>query len=188
MRNISNVKEFFEKYYDLVKEYAEMSDVPEDMVLADSDADEDWRRWKIIPATVTEDDFAELEDTLSIRFPNYIKQFYSSYFHLFDEPIGWHSSEEPFEGLENAWNPILAKNGYLPFTWDKNQCMIRCIDLKNMPNEDKCVVCEIDHEILFDLDEFVSREDIEKHMNICAENFIDYLNKCYDEMATRLNK
>ena len=75
MRNISNVKEFFEKYYDLVKEYAEMSDVPEDMVLADSDADEDWRRWKIIPATVTEDDFAELEDTLSIRFPNYINQF-----------------------------------------------------------------------------------------------------------------
>lgn len=188
MSKIKNVKEFFEKYYDLVKEYAAMPDVPEDMLLDDSDADEEWRHWKIIPATITENDFTELENTMSITFSDSMKQFYSSYFHLFDAPIGRHSSEEPFEGLKNAWNPILAKNEYLPFTWDNDQYMIRCIDLKNMPNEDKCAVCEISHEILFDLDESASREDIEKHMSICAENFIDYLNKCYDEMARRFNK
>ena len=188
MKSINNINEFFEKYYDLIKEFAELPDVPEDMLVDDSDAEEEWRRWKLIPANITENDFAELESTMSIVFPKIMKQFYSSYFHLFEAPIGRHSSEEPFEGLENAWNPILAKNEYLPFTWDKDGYMIRCIDLKNMPNEEKCAVCEIDHEELFNLDEAAGRKDIEKHMNLCAENFIDYLNMCYDEMANTLNK
>ena len=47
---------------------------------------------------------------------------------------------------------------------------------KNMPDEDKCGVFEIDHEILFSLDEETTeRREVEAEMNPIAENFIAYL-------------
>ena len=47
---------------------------------------------------------------------------------------------------------------------------------KNMPDEDACGIFEIDHEILFSLDEETAeRGDVEAEMQPVAENFIAYL-------------
>ena len=85
--------------------------------------------------------------------------------------------DDPFRGVKDAWNPLLVKAGYLPFTWDKDGYYIRCIDLAGMPDEDRCQICQIDHEVLFDFDEdqVIGREEIEANMDVVADNFIKYL-------------
>ena len=55
---------------------------------------------------------------------------------------------------------------------------IRCIDLTNMPEEENCPVCQIDHEVLFDFDEeAVTREEIAEAMVLVADNLKAYLVK-----------
>lgn len=180
------MKIFFEKYYE--KLWTEnpicvtLPDVPEEMWAENADPNEEWKQWKLIPATITDEDIQQLEDNWGIKFPEIMKAFLTTYFHLFEEPIGRHPIDEPFYALDNAWNPILVKAGYLPFTWDEEHYLIRCIDLANMPNEGNCPVCQIDHEILFDFDDNseVNREDIEANMEVISDNFVDYLNELLD--------
>ncbi len=151
--------------------------VPEEMWADGVDPKESWKKWKLIHSTVSEEDIAAVENELGIKFPNAMKCFLTTYFHFFDEPVGKHSSNKPFYAIKNAWNPILVKAGYLPFTWDEEHYFIRCIDLANMPNEDKCPVCQIEHEVLFDYDEEseINRSEIEERMEMLADNFTTYL-------------
>ena len=82
----------------------------------------------------------------------------------------------------NAWNPILVKYGYLPFTWDREGYYIRCIDLKNMPDDEQCGIYQIDHEVLFSMDESnVQREDIDENMEYLSQNFFTYLENILNE-------
>ncbi|MBD5089651.1 MAG: SMI1/KNR4 family protein [Clostridiales bacterium] len=177
----SFMKNFFEKYYAKLLEYSvdavTLPEVPEEMWVDGTDPEEEWQQWKLIPATISDEEIASLERNWGIEFPEMMKCFLNTYFHLFDSPIGRHSVDNPFEALNNAWNPVLVKAGYLPFTWDQEGYFIRCIDLCNMPNEEKCSVCQIDHEILFDFDESnkISREEIESKMEKLADNFLEYL-------------
>ena len=74
----------------------------------------------------------------------------------------------------------------MPFAWDKEGYFIRCICLDNMPDETKCPVYQIDHEILFDFDEYdetIQKEDIAAHMQLVAENFDTYLKQCFDDIC-----
>lgn len=180
------IKQFFEKYYDkLSKEYEgalKLPGVPKEMWADDVKPDEEWKTWKLIPAVVSDEDIAAQEDDLGVQFPNVLKCFLTTYFHFFKAPVGRHSSDKPFYAINNAWNPVLVKAGYLPFTWDEEGYFIRCIDLANMPDEDKCPVCQIDHEILFDFDEdaAVSRAEIEAEMEVLADNFTAYLEGLLD--------
>lgn len=176
----SAIKNFFEKYYEMHEILTILPDVPKEM-LAGEDTGEEWQKWKLIPATVSDEDIADLEKGLGIKLPDVLKIFLTTYFHLFYAPVGGHSVDEPFDGINNAWNPLLVKAGYLPFTWDKEGYFIRCIDLANMPDEDTCAVCQIDHEILFDFDEDTAgREDIEPEMEVVADNFMKYLESLLD--------
>ena len=87
-----------------------------------------------------------------------------------------------FEAINNAWNPILVRYGYLPFTWDKDGYYIRCIKLEQMPDEEKCGIYQIDHEILFDFDEeTVEKQQIDKNMQFISENLITYLDEILND-------
>lgn len=174
------MKEFFEKYYEkLLAEFEEavkLPSPPREMWADDADPNEEWKKWKLIPATVTAEDIVNLEQELGVKLPEVMKCFLTTYFHFFDDPVGRHPSNSPFFALRNAWNPILVKAGYLPFAWDEEGYYIRCMDLKNMPDEDSCAVCQIDHEILFDFDEDeADREKIEEKMEVLADSFKAYL-------------
>lgn len=176
------IQDFFEKYYAKQVAICEtalmLPDVPQLMLAEGADSNEEWNKWKLIPSTITEKDIAALENQLGVSLPNILKIFFTTYFHFFDYPVGQHSIDEPFEAIQNAWNPLLIKAGYLPFTWDKDGYFIRCIDLVNMPDENACKICQIDHEILFDFDEEseISREEIADKMEVIADNFLQYLN------------
>ena len=68
--------------------------------------------------------------------------------------------------------------GYLPFTWDEECYFIRCIRLHKMPEEEKCGIYQIDHEVLFDFDEnTVTPEEIDQSMVFISENLLTYLDE-----------
>lgn len=194
--NIGEARDFMREYFEkLYKKYAdidpvlvEMPDLPEEM-WADGATpdDEGWCAWKLIPSMVTADDIAEYEEEYGFKFPNGIKAFLGTYHHCFESPIGKNMPDDPFEALDNAFNPHLVSAMYLPFTWDKDGYFIRCIDMSADEDGDRCPVVQFDHEVLFDCqydfedkDEAVPREKLEELAENVADSFCDYLNGVYD--------
>lgn len=98
------------------------------MLAEGADPNEEWQRWKLIPSTVSDKEISELENQIGVAFPEILKIFLTTYFHLFDGPMGRHSIDEPFLAVEEAWNPILVKAGYLPFTWDEEGYFIAYLE------------------------------------------------------------
>lgn len=177
------MKDFFERYY---KKLAQEEDgiaiirpldvTDRAMWREDADPKEEWKAWKLIPSVVTEQDIKRLEQSIGVKLPECIQAFLTVYHHYFEDPIGKNPISAPFKGFLNAWNPLLVKFGYLPFTWDDGGFYIRCIDLTNMPNEEQCGVYQIDHEILFSMDEdAVQKEEIVQNMEYLSQNLFTYL-------------
>ena len=183
--NTKFMKDFFEKYYEQLKAENDVLvagvKIPEEMVAYELTMSKGWSVWKLIPSTVKDEDFKEIEDNWGIKFPDCIKAFFCTYHHRFDDLLGKNLIGKPFETLELAYNPNLTANGYLPFGWDSDNYFIRCIDLTNTPDDEKCPVVQIDHETLFDLgdeyeDDIIPKEEIEENIEWVADNFYEYLN------------
>lgn len=135
-----------------------------------------WVTWRLVPAQVSDEEIAALERQIGVALPQVLKIFLTTYFHYFGGEVGRNPIENKFSGFLYAWNPILVRNGYLPFGWDNDMYFIRCMDLKNMPDEEKCQIVEIDHEILFDFDtDTTKRDELASKMRPVAENFFIYL-------------
>ncbi len=185
------MRDFFERIYKKLSEEApialQMCDLPEEMLADGADPSEEWNTWKLIPSAVSDKDIAEYEEEYGFAFPNGVKAFFTVCHHCFDGALGRNMPDEPFEGLDNAYNPHLTANGYLPFAWDKEGYFIRCVDLANMPDEERCPIVQFPHEELFDLQyEFedegreIPREQLEKLAEPTAENFYDFLDRVYN--------
>lgn len=105
------MKRFFEQYYEMLLKMNEvlvtLPDLPREMWGADADPEEEWKKWRLVHSTVTEEELDELERKLGARLPVFFRTFLSTYFHCFDEGIGRNTCEEHFEGIYNAWNPCL---------------------------------------------------------------------------------
>lgn len=114
-----------------------------------------WYKWKLVPSQVTAADLDALEKQIGLPLPGLVRTFLSACYHDFrDTELGRQLPDKPFASILNAWNPALVRAGFLPFGWDNGGAYLRCIDLANMPDEDRCPLMEIDHEVLFDLEEF----------------------------------
>ncbi len=185
------MKNYFERLYkklsDIAPSIVSSCDLPEEMLAEGADPDEEWNVWKLIPSTVTEKNIEEQEEAFGLKFPNSLKAFLSTYHHAFGASIGRNMPDEPFEALDNAFNPHLAANGYLPFAWDNDGYFIRCIDLNADNDKDRCPVVEFDHERLFDMQyeyedkgEEIPREQLESLAETVADNLCEYLNGIYD--------
>lgn len=154
--------------------------VPELMETGDI-IDSEYVKWKLIESTVSDNDIKELEKEFGLEFPETFKLLLGSYFHLFDECIFSMPSDNPFSGIRDMFNPILCKFNFLPFAWDKEFGKIRCINLRPMPNEEFCRVYEIDHEILFDLDEEnITFSDLIWKMKKVSNNFEEYIYEVFE--------
>ncbi len=177
------MKNFFEQYYDKLSrdEIGVMLPLEEsdrEMWSEDADPNEEWKKWKLVPAAIDEQQLTELEDGIGVKLPLSLRAFLTVYHHLFEDPIGRNPVSEPFEGLWNAWNPLLVKHGYLPFVWNEGGYYIRCINLEKMPDEEQCGIYQIDHEILFDFDEdTVKKQDIDENMEFVSQNLFTYLDE-----------
>ena len=183
--NRAFMKDFFEKYYEKQKARSESCvagvKIPEEMVAYDLPTGGGWKVWKLFPSTVTDEDIQALEDLWNVKLPECLCAFLSTYHHRFDGLIGRNDIGKPFWSILNAYNPHLAANGYIPFGWDEDNYFIRCIDITNAPDDEKCPVVQIAHEVLFDLyddddEELLPKEALAPHIEKVAKNFYEYLN------------
>lgn len=190
--NRAFMKDFFERYYDKFKNegiiFVKGVGIPPEMLADGADPSEEWNIWKLIPSTVTEEDIQKLEEELHIALPECVRAFLSVYHHRFEDPVGRNDIRNPLWGFRCAYTHQLADNGYLPIAWAGDSFFIRCIDLSNMPDEEKCPVVEIDHEPFFDLqfdanqqNRLIPREQLVPLMCPVAENFYEYLNLIYED-------
>ncbi|MFA4135777.1 MULTISPECIES: SMI1/KNR4 family protein [unclassified Brevibacillus] len=182
------IKNAFEAYYARYNQVTEEGfcrwmrpDVPDVMKVAD--IDEEWSRWKLVPSTVSQEDVAALEEEFGLNFPEWYKAFISTYYHYFDV-IPEQGIDEPFDRIKDMYNPLLCKLGYLPFSWDTEYGKIRCIDLQESPDEEKCGIYEIDHEILFEMDEEnTERNELKESLIFLYPNFKTYFEHTFLERA-----
>ena len=190
--NRAFMKNFFESYYEKRKSediiLVEGVGIPTEMLENGADPNKEWNVWNLYPSVVTESDFAMYEEKFNVKLPECIKAFFSVYHHRFDDALGRNDIRNPLYDLERSYNHHLANNGYLPFGWDEDCFFIRCIDLTNMPDEEKCSIVEIDHEPFFDLmydsEEKgmpVPKEELIKLFRPVADNFYEYLNGVYND-------
>lgn len=190
--NRAFMKDFFERYYEKLKNediiLVKGVGIPSEMLEDGADPNEEWNVWKLCPSIVKESTFSKFEEKIGVKLPECIKAFFSVYHHRFDTAIGRNDIRYPFYDLERSYNHHLVKNGYLPFGWDVDSFFIRCIDLANMPDEEKCPIVEIDHEPFFDLmydsEEkgiIIPKEELLKLFRPVAENFYEYLNGVYND-------
>lgn len=173
------IKNSFEKLYRELEQadsvLLKMCDVPKEMQAGPVN-EEDWCKWKLVRSPVTPEDLDKLEEQTGCKFPGLLRTFLSTYCHYFEDiGLGRQEPRKPFNNMENAWNPTLVRAGYLPFLWDEEGYFIRCIDLANMPDEDRCPVVQIDHEVLFDFSGDTGREALQPVMEPVAESFRAFL-------------
>ncbi|MFB6362970.1 SMI1/KNR4 family protein [Paenibacillus elgii] len=183
------IKQGFEAYYERYNQVTEegfgrwMSpEVPDEMKAADYGDDEDeWSIWKLVPSVVSEDDIGTLEKEFGLTFPEWYKVFISTYHHYFDV-VPEQGMDELLDGIKNMYNPLLCKLGYLPFSWDTEYGKILCIDLKELPDEDRCAIYQIEHEVLFDLDETTTeRDELKESLEFLYPNFKTYFDRTFLE-------
>ena len=175
----SFMRDFFERYYQKLEREGDgiallrpLEESDRAMWREDADPDEEWKVWKLVPSTVTDQDIEKLETDIGAKLPRCLRAFLTVYHHYFDCPVGVN---------RNAWNPLLVKHGYLPFTWDGDGYYIRCMDLANMPDEERCGICQIDHEVLFSMEEdTVQKEEIAQNMEDLSQNLFTYLESILD--------
>jgi len=181
------MKNFFEQYYDKLSQdeiniKLPLGNTAKEMWSDDAEPEKEWKKWKMIPSSVREEQIGELEREIGAKLPLSLKAFLTVYHHYFENPIGRNSLSNPFEGILNAWNPVLVRCGYLPFAWDKDGYFIRCIRLEEMPDEEKCGIYQIDHEILFDFDEeTVTQKEIDENMEFVSQNLLTYLDEILND-------
>ena len=128
----SFMQDFFEQYYQRLGQDGDgiallrpLEESDRAMWREDADPDEEWKVWKLIPSTVTDQDIEKLETDIGAKLPRCLRAFLTVYHHYFDGPVGVNPISAPFEAVRNAWNPLLVKHGYLPFTWDDDGYYIR---------------------------------------------------------------
>ncbi|GAA3406183.1 hypothetical protein ACFFNY_25455 [Paenibacillus hodogayensis] len=85
-------------------------------------------------------------------------------------------------GIQNMYNPLLCRLGYLPFTWDSEYGCILCIDLKGSADKEPGAIYEIDHDILFGFDEDrTERRDLERSLVYVYPDFKTYFDHTFLE-------
>ena len=177
------MRNFFEQYYQKLSQdeicvTLPFGEMEKEMWSDDANPDEEWKKWKLVPAQISDEEIRELEKEIGVELPLSLKAFLTVTHHCFDYPIGRNSAARHFEGVRDSWNPALVRCGYLPFAWDEEGYFIRCIRLEKMPEEEKCGIYQIDHEVLFDFDEdAVTPEELDPCMELISENLLTYLDE-----------
>ena len=129
------MRNFFEQYYQKLSREEicvtlPLEEAEKEMWSDDADPNDEWKKWKLIPAMISDEEIKELEKEIGVELPLSLKAFLTVTHHCFDYPIGRNSVAEHFEGVRKSWNPVLVRCGYLPFAWDKESYFIRCIRLE----------------------------------------------------------
>ena len=184
------MKNFFERYYKKLEQIENgialmypLEDSDRVMWSEDANPQEEWKKWKLVPSTITEEDMEQLEKAIGVKLPQCLRALMTVYHHCFHYPVGCNLVSNPFEDFLGVWNPLLVEYGYLPFAWDEEGYYIRCIHLKNMPDEEQCGIYRIDHELLFSIEDgAVQQGELDKNMEYISQNLFTYLETAFHEV------
>ncbi len=126
----TEIKKILDEYYELLKVYdkteiqvPDFIEIPNGMFTGEVEEVSKYnitlRTWKMIPSDVTEEDIAELEKEIGVRLPDSLRAYYTSYYHLwdFERNLSINSPVAKMCGIYNAYDELMIKFGYLPFTW-----------------------------------------------------------------------
>lgn len=159
--------------------------VPADMRTGLAD-ERGWPQWKLIPSPVTAEELDALEREFGLRFPSLLRTALSTCCHFFGNGYFTQRSDQPLEDFSGTMrDPVLFQAWLLPFAWwsgESGGSFLRCIDLANMPEEDRCPVVQIDDMKFFDLSQSgapISREDLLPLLEPVADNFKDYMEQLF---------
>lgn len=192
------IKKILDEYYELLKVYDKTEiqvldyvEIPDGMFTGDIEIDTRYnnvelRTWKMIPSDVTEEDISELEKVMGICLPDPLKAYFTSYYHLWDSQrnIPENSPLSKMGGIYEAYDELLIRFGYLPFTWENQGAWLFCMKIDE--NNQDCGIYWIDHEYLFGFDsETVTAQEIDKVMDFQAKDFCEYL---YNETVGMVKK
>lgn len=161
--------------------------VPEDMRTGLAD-ERGWFQWKLIPSPVTAGELDALELEFGLRFPSLLRTALSTCCHFFGNGFFTQRSDRPLEDFSGTIrDPALFQAGLLPFAWwydyeEDRGDFLRCIDLANMPEEDRCPVIQLNDLEFFDLSQSgnpIGRADLLSLMERLADNFKDYMEQLF---------
>lgn len=181
----TEIKKILDEYYELLKVYDKTEiqvldyvEIPERMFTGEVEIDirynnVELRTWKMIPSDVTEEDIAEFEKVIGIRLPDPLRAYFTSYYHLWDN-IPENSPLNKMGWIHGAYDELMIRFGYLPFTWDSQGSWLICMKIDE--NNQDCGIYWIDHEYLFGFDsETVTAQDIDEVMEFQTKDFCKYL-------------
>jgi hypothetical protein len=134
-------------------------DMPVEMFDTTRKNSDDWRPWKAINSTVTEQDISEIENAIKHRLPNsYIE--YLKYKHFYEVRAA--DSFEPFDHTIHRWKETLMENIFHPelkefmldsgYIWFGNyqDWGFLCFDTNKKSIDNNYPVVLIDHETIED--------------------------------------
>ncbi len=110
------MRDFFERYYQTLEQLGNgiavmrpLGESDNAMLREDADSKDEWKAWKLIPSTVTDQDIEALEKAIGTNLPKCLNAFLTVYHHYFENPVGENPVSAPFKAVRNAWNPLLVK-------------------------------------------------------------------------------
>ena len=87
------MRNFFEQYYQKLSQNEICVTLPleedeKEMWSDDADPNEEWKKWKLVPAMIPDEEIKELEREIGVELPLSLKAFLTVTHHCFSDPIG----------------------------------------------------------------------------------------------------
>jgi hypothetical protein len=153
------IEQFFKAYWTPGMKSVYTEKVPKEMMLSPIDKD-GWYEWKLIPGTLTVNDYKKLEDKFKVKLPDHFIHWHKSYFFadcdlsIFRLPDSFPTA--PLKNVADKLDWYVAEKliplGLIPFADEGNDTGPLVFDTRNLENENDFPIRVYDHEYMGDLD------------------------------------
>lgn len=161
-----------------------LPNVPPEMRTGLTD-DRGWFQWKLIPAPTRAEDLDALERKWNLALPPLLRAFLSTDCHFLRLP-GFFAvrSDDPLLVFQTTMaEPALFHAKLVPLGWGEDENggdLLYCLDLQNMPDEDRCPVIGLDYMAFsMDLDGGGDRQALLNISQTVAENLKIYAERLF---------
>ena len=101
------MRKFFEQYYQKLSQEEIRVTLPfeeeeKEMWSDDADPNDEWKKWKLVPAKISDEEIKELEKEIGVELPLSLKAFLTVAHHCFDKSGNWLSNPMPVK----AYGPV----------------------------------------------------------------------------------
>ncbi|WP_316800174.1 SMI1/KNR4 family protein [Pedobacter frigidisoli] len=153
------IDQFFKAYCRIGMRSVYTDSVPKEMIGSELDK-EGWYEWKLIPGTLTSDNYKKVETKFKVKFPENFIQWHKRYFFADCDcstiRLPYSLPTKPLEQVIDNLNWDVAEQlillGLIPFADDGNDAGPLVFDTRNANNKEDFPIRVYDHEYGGDLD------------------------------------